>query len=47
MLAEEEATRSRLQASTPSRMALLFYRQMLFYCVIFFTMTMTGYTLVF
>ncbi|WP_281418195.1 MFS transporter [Candidatus Sodalis endolongispinus] len=28
-------------------MALLFDRQMLFYCSIFFTMTMTGYTLVF
>lgn len=42
-LADEEEARSRLQSGVPSRMALLFDRQMLFYCVIFFTMTMTGY----
>ncbi|TCV92988.1 MFS transporter [Biostraticola tofi] len=46
VLAEEDLQRNRLTAST-SRLSLLFNRQMLFYCAIFFTMTMTGYTLVF
>ncbi|NDL61491.1 MFS transporter [Acerihabitans arboris] len=45
-LAREDEERNKTITQT-SRLKLLFDRQMLFYCTLFFTMTMTGYTLVF
>lgn len=45
-LAQEEVERNKY-IDKSSRLKLLFNKQMLFYCAIFFTMTMTGYTLVF
>lgn len=45
-LAQEEAARTETQAAH-GRWGLFAQRGLLFYCLIFFTMTMTGYTLVF
>ncbi len=45
-LAREDRAREQHDAA-PGKMALLTDRRLLTYCLIFFTMTMTGYTLVF